>query len=181
MLYIFQPSHFICTKRYLEKMVLRLFSEPQPIFSFSGQTSVNIHHGIWWSFNSCFCFLPSLIPPSLFYFNKAYLFSPCLFFFATSHQQAPLCRRAPALPVQDEFPATTAVDRSSSRARPQHPRESRQPLLSAQAELRWRQHQLPLRYTLSNVIQYSMATISSGQCVVDIKAEVTCPSIKAGR
>lgn len=73
-----------------------------------------------------------MIPPSL-------LLSVC------SHQQASLCWRAPPLPVQDEFPPAAAADRTFARAWPRHPREPRQPLLPPQAELGWRQHQLPLR------------------------------------
>lgn len=70
---------------------------------------------------------------------------PLLIFFVCSHQQASLCWWAPPLPVQDEFPAAAAADRTSARAWPRYPREPRQPLLPPQAELGWRQHQLPLR------------------------------------
>lgn len=83
---------------------------------------------IWW----CFYGVLSLFP----------------LFFVCSHQQASLHRRSPPLPVQDEFPAPAATDRAPSRARPRHSWDSRQPLLSPQAELGRRQHQLPLGWKL---------------------------------
>lgn len=54
---------------------------------------------------------------------------------SSSHQQAPLCGRAPPLPVPDELPAAAAAAGAAAGTQP--PREPRQPrlaLLPAQAE-----------------------------------------------